>query len=63
MMLEYLGEREAAAHILASIEKVLGESIERLKQGGVDVLTPDMGGKGTTESLGNAIEEAIRLLP
>lgn len=59
MMLEHLGEKEAAALILASIEKVLGESKDRLKQGGADILTPDMGGKGTTGSLGAAIEEAV----
>ena len=59
MMLEHLGEAEAAAAMLAAIEKVLGESKEKLAQGGADVLTPDMGGKGTTEGLGTAIEHAI----
>ena len=50
MMLEHLGYREAHDDIMTAIENVLREQQE---------LTPDMGGKGSTESLGIAIEEAI----
>ena len=50
MMLEYLGYREAHDDIMTAIENVLREKQE---------LTPDMGGKGSTESLGKAIEAAI----
>lgn len=60
MMLEHLGEKEAADAVLSAIETVLGGAKNRLEQGEMDVLTPDMGGKGTTESLGRAIENAIR---
>lgn len=58
MMLEHLGETEAAATMLAAIEKVLGEAKDNL-QAGADLLTPDMGGKGTTTGLGKAIERVI----
>ncbi len=51
MMLEHLGEAEAAAGILAGIESVLAV--------GGDALTRDLGGTGTTASLGEAIAEAI----
>ncbi len=50
MMLEHLGYREAHDDVMTAIENVLREKQE---------LTPDMGGKGSTESLGKAIEEAI----
>ncbi|MDA0305863.1 MAG: tartrate dehydrogenase [Proteobacteria bacterium] len=50
MMLEHLGQTEAAAAIISAIEKVLKDS---------DVKTPDMGGKASTEELGRAIEEAL----
>ena len=50
MMLEHLGYREAHDDIMTAIENVLREKQE---------LTPDMGGKGSTETLGKAIEEAI----
>lgn len=60
MMLEHLGEKDAAALMLSAIENVLGGAKAKLQEGRVDVLTPDMGGRGTTESLGNAIENAIR---
>lgn len=62
MMLEHLGEKEAAASMLSAIETVLGGAKAKLQEGGVDVLTPDMGGRGTTESLGKAIEDAIHLM-
>ncbi|TQS40417.1 tartrate dehydrogenase [Cryptosporangium phraense] len=47
MMLEHLGEEAAAAAVLGAIESALSE--ER------DALTPDLGGTGTTRSLGAAI--------
>ncbi|MFW5417814.1 tartrate dehydrogenase [Nocardiopsis sp. CNT-189] len=51
MMLDHLGEPEAAAAVLRAIEKVLaGERAE---------LTPDLGGKGGTASLGRAVAEAV----
>lgn len=56
MMLDYLGEKEAAAAVMLAIETVLREAKET---GTSDLLTPDMYGKGTTEGLGNAIEKAI----
>ena len=46
MMLDHLGHAEAAAAIVASIERVLADGSCR---------TPDMGGKATTEDLGKAI--------
>ena len=51
MMLEHLGEPEAAAAVLAAIETVLAR--------GGDTLTPDMGGTATTETLGKAVADAI----
>jgi tartrate dehydrogenase/decarboxylase / D-malate dehydrogenase len=51
MMLEHLGAPEAAAHIMQAIESVL--------QNQRDVFTPDMGGNGTTQTLGDAILAAI----
>lgn len=53
MMLEHLGEHAAAAAVLAAIESVLAA--------GGDVLTPDVGGTGTTESLGKAIRAALEI--
>jgi len=47
MMLEHLGQPAAAAAVLAAIEAVLAR--------GGDALTPDMGGAGTTSSLGAAV--------
>ena len=51
MMLEHLGEHEAAERILQAIQSVLVQKRE--------VLTPDMGGNGTTQLLGDAIVEAL----
>ena len=51
MMLEHLGQPEAAAHIMKAVETVL--------QTHHDVLTPDMGGRGTTQSLADAIVKAL----
>ncbi len=50
MMLEHLGHSDAAKAIETAIESVLGNK---------SVLTPDMGGKATTQDLGKAIAEAI----
>lgn len=50
MMLEHLGETQAARAVEAAIETVLAEK---------DLLTPDMGGKATTRALGKAIAEAL----
>lgn len=52
MMLGHLGHHDAAELVLKSIEKVLANSE-------ASVMTPDMGGNGTTTSLGEAIEQAI----
>ncbi|UYG07052.1 tartrate dehydrogenase [Halomonas sp. M4R1S46] len=52
MMLEHLGHAEAGAAILAAIEAVLAE-------GDPAVLTPDLGGRGTTAGLGQAIAARI----
>ncbi len=50
MMLDHLGEPEAAAAIVKAIEKVLADA---------SALTPDMGGKANTSDLGKAIEAAL----
>ncbi|QFU02827.1 D-malate dehydrogenase [decarboxylating] [Halomonas sp. THAF5a] len=52
MMLEHLGHPEAGAAIVEAFEAVLAE-------GDADLLTPDLGGRGTTETLGRAIAERI----
>ncbi|UYM07886.1 tartrate dehydrogenase [Solicola gregarius] len=52
MMLEHLGHAAAGQSILDSIESVLAER-------SADVVTPDLGGAGTTTSLGAAITERI----
>ncbi len=50
MMLEHLGEGEAAAAIVAAIERLLGEGGPR---------TPDMGGKAATGEVGKALAEMV----
>jgi tartrate dehydrogenase/decarboxylase/D-malate dehydrogenase len=50
MMLQHLGHGEAHQSIMTAIESVLREGAE---------LTPDMGGKADTISLGKAIESTI----
>ncbi|RMZ90875.1 hypothetical protein DV736_g1907, partial [Chaetothyriales sp. CBS 134916] len=52
MMLEHFGFTEAAAAVLKAIENVLARSEN-------GVVTPDMGGKGTTSSFGEAVEREI----
>jgi tartrate dehydrogenase/decarboxylase/D-malate dehydrogenase len=51
MMLEHLGEKEAAAAVMTAIEQVLGTP------GGP--LTPDLGGRSTTVEMGAAIAQAV----
>jgi tartrate dehydrogenase/decarboxylase / D-malate dehydrogenase len=51
MMLEHLGENQAAAAILTAVEEVLAR--------GGEALTPDMGGSGTTQSLGEQVCKAL----
>ena len=50
MMLDHLGQGEAAKAVEAAIEAVLVDK---------ELLTPDMGGKATTVELGKAIADAI----
>ena len=50
MMLEHLGEPEAAAAIVKAIEKVLAE--QKLR-------TRDLGGRASTESCGKAVADAL----
>jgi tartrate dehydrogenase/decarboxylase / D-malate dehydrogenase len=50
MMLEHLGEKEAAAEIVAGIERVLAEQTLR---------TRDLGGNADTKTCGKAIVDAI----
>ncbi|MCH8197638.1 MAG: tartrate dehydrogenase [Proteobacteria bacterium] len=50
MMLDHLGQGEAAKAVEAAIEAVLADK---------ELLTPDMGGKATTGELGKAIADAI----
>ncbi|MDN3561800.1 tartrate dehydrogenase [Vreelandella neptunia] len=52
MMLEHLGYKEAGDAIVTAIEEVLSE-------GDATVLTRDVGGEGTTASLGKAIADHI----
>jgi tartrate dehydrogenase/decarboxylase/D-malate dehydrogenase len=50
MMLEYLGQVDAAAAVIKAIERVLADGTLR---------TPDMGGKASTQALGQAIVDAL----
>jgi tartrate dehydrogenase/decarboxylase / D-malate dehydrogenase len=52
MMLEHFGFRDAAAAMLKAVENVLVRSED-------NVITADMGGKGNTQSFGEAIEKEI----
>ncbi|WP_108445614.1 tartrate dehydrogenase [Halomonas denitrificans] len=52
MMLEHLGHPDAGQAIVDAFEAVLAE-------GDADLLTPDLGGRGTTETLGRAIAARI----
>ncbi|SFJ01071.1 tartrate dehydrogenase/decarboxylase / D-malate dehydrogenase [Amycolatopsis sacchari] len=50
MMLEHLGEAEAARAVYAAVEQVLAMG---------EVATPDLGGKATTAELGDAIADSV----
>jgi len=50
MMLDFLGESAAAAHVMRALEAVTGAG---------QVRTPDMGGQSTTEEMGAAIVAAL----
>jgi tartrate dehydrogenase/decarboxylase/D-malate dehydrogenase len=50
MMLEHLGEREAAQAIVGAIEALLGQGGPR---------TRDMGGQAGTEDVGKALAEMV----
>ena len=52
MMLEHFGFKEAAKGVLKAVENVLARSEDA-------VITADMGGKGNTQSFGEAIEKDI----
>jgi tartrate dehydrogenase len=52
MMLEHFGYKEAADGMMGAIERVLGRAES-------DVMTADVGGKGSTKTLGEAIEKEI----
>lgn len=52
MLLQHFGHQEAADLLLKSIENVL-------KRADISVLTPDVGGNGTTKSLGEAVVDEI----
>jgi tartrate dehydrogenase/decarboxylase/D-malate dehydrogenase len=54
LMLEHLGERDAAAAVMRAIESVLAN------EDTLPIRTPDLGGSGTTETLGRAIAEAVK---
>jgi tartrate dehydrogenase/decarboxylase/D-malate dehydrogenase len=51
MMLEHLGEATAAGELMRAVELVTSRG---------DVLTPDLGGKATTDQVTDAIINAIR---
>lgn len=53
MMLDHLGEEEAARVIESAIESVLASA-----GGAGRIITPDLGGTGTTETLARAIDDA-----
>jgi tartrate dehydrogenase/decarboxylase/D-malate dehydrogenase len=50
MMLEHLGEKEAAARLMKAIESVTASGIH----------TPDLGGKATTREVTAAVCQAIQ---
>ena len=50
MMLDHLGQSDAAAAVIKAIERVLADGTVR---------TPDMGGTASTQALGQAIVDAL----
>ncbi|MCH6471980.1 tartrate dehydrogenase [Sinomonas terrae] len=53
LMLEHLGERDAGAAVQRAFENVLAQADRT-------VLTPDLRGEGTTQSLGKAVADEIK---
>jgi tartrate dehydrogenase/decarboxylase/D-malate dehydrogenase len=51
MMLEHLGEPDAAGAVFDALRRVVR---------GAEVRTPDLGGRGTTTQVGDAVVEALR---
>src|SRR5437588_8020591 len=51
LMLDYLGERKAAAALMRAIEEVLARG---------QVRTPDLGGTATTRQMGQAVREQVK---
>ena len=51
MMLEHLGEADAAARLMRAVERVTADP---------NLHTPDLGGKATTQEVTDAVCEAIR---
>jgi tartrate dehydrogenase/decarboxylase/D-malate dehydrogenase len=51
MMMDHLGEAEAASAILEAVQDVLEEG---------KIVTPDLGGKATTEEVGDAVVQKLR---
>ena len=51
MMLEHIGETDAAAKLMSAIETVTANP---------DLHTPDLGGKATTDQVTDAVIEVIR---
>ncbi|MGB7423708.1 MAG: isocitrate/isopropylmalate family dehydrogenase, partial [Ornithinimicrobium sp.] len=52
MMLDHLGEVDAAAALLAAVRRVLGNT---------DTRTPDLGGSSTTDDVASAIAAELRV--
>ena len=50
MMLEHLGEKEAAARLMQAIERVTGAGV---------AFTADLGGKATTKQVTEAVCDAL----
>ena len=51
MMLEHLGEKDAAVRLMRAVERVTADT---------DLHTPDLGGKATTRQVTDAVIEALR---
>ena len=51
MLLEHVGEQEAADHIQRAVAETLGAGETRTK---------DMGGTNSTDEMGKAVEQAMR---
>jgi tartrate dehydrogenase/decarboxylase/D-malate dehydrogenase len=51
MMLDHLGEKDAAARLMAAIERVTADPANH---------TPDLGGKATTRRVTDAVRDALR---